>query len=74
MPQEPSHHWYHMCPSCNAKWFDTRQGISCPRCLTFSESTDKRTPPWKLSAELKSMSPAGEAFERIVASLHGSLN
>ena len=38
--------WYHVCCSCEAKWFYLFQVCPCPRCGTENEAKEKMVPPW----------------------------
>ena len=37
---------YHVCLSCNAKFFAPETAITCPRCGESSTSSDVRPLPW----------------------------
>ena len=38
---------YHVCESCNAKFFAQKTTVACPRCGEQSSSSDERDMPWQ---------------------------
>jgi len=38
--------WYFVCERCNAKWFASREGSSCPRCGHDAVSNEQHEVPW----------------------------
>ena len=47
--------YYHVCNSCNAKFFAPHSVEDCPRCGELSGSCERQVPPWK-----KQEQPDGE--------------
>lgn len=38
---------YHVCESCNSKFFAQKTLVACPRCGELSSSTEEREKPWR---------------------------
>jgi hypothetical protein len=41
--------FYHVCETCNAKFFSRKRFEACPRCSSVSRSRDRLLPPWSVS-------------------------
>jgi predicted RNA-binding Zn-ribbon protein involved in translation (DUF1610 family) len=44
--------YYHVCSSCDAKFFTPHSVHLCPRCGQLSASSERLVPPWQAEQDL----------------------